>query len=183
MKSHRTIILIGGVLVALAPALPSPALASSLLSGYGGPGQGNQAILGSALVNGGRGGGSSGGTSSTSPGGSAASSPVNGGSTSPSSGASGTLRRGNAGAAKAPNGRRAGGGRAAHKSGEEGTPADARGAASFYPASERVLAGSGVLGLSGADLIYVILAVGALIFMGVVTVRLTGKTRRRGIGN
>jgi hypothetical protein len=44
-------------------------------------------------------------------------------------------------------------------------------------------AGSGVLGLSGTDLIYVILAVGALIFMGVVTVRLTGKTRRRGIGN
>ena len=56
MRSHRTTIFIGAFCATLAVAAPAPALASSLLSGYGGPGQGNQAILGSALVNGPRGG-------------------------------------------------------------------------------------------------------------------------------
>jgi hypothetical protein len=187
MKSHRTIIVIGGLLVALAAALPAPVLASSLLSGYGGPGQGNQAILGSALVNGGRGGGSggaSGGSSSTNAGDGEASSAANGTGTSPSSSGSGASGGGKSGTASAPKGRREGGRRGTGKSGEEGTPAADRSAASFYPASERVPAGegSGVLGLSGADLIYIILAVGVLAFMGVVTARLAGTTRRHGIG-
>ena len=52
-------------LVALSAAMPVAASASSLLSGYGGPGQGNQAILGSALLGGGSSGGSSGSTGSS----------------------------------------------------------------------------------------------------------------------
>ena len=49
------------LLAVLMAAAPSSAWANSLLSGYGGPGEGSQTILGSALLGGG--GGSSGGTS------------------------------------------------------------------------------------------------------------------------
>lgn len=58
MTSHRTISLKPAILVVVLTILaaPSSALANSLLGGYGGPGEGNQAILGSALV-GGAGGG------------------------------------------------------------------------------------------------------------------------------
>ena len=64
MTRHRTIILIVGSLAAFAGASSDAALASSLLSGYGGPGQGNQALLGSAMLNGGGGGGSTGAAAS-----------------------------------------------------------------------------------------------------------------------
>src|SRR5438309_8805588 len=57
----RTIRMAGSTLaVGLASAwaaVPATAHAGPLLSGYGGPGQGNQAILGSALVGGSSGGG------------------------------------------------------------------------------------------------------------------------------
>ncbi len=49
--------------VAVSAALPAGAQAGSLLSGYGGPGQGSQAVLGSTLING-PGGGSGGGAGS-----------------------------------------------------------------------------------------------------------------------
>ncbi len=62
MKKHRTMICIGACAAAIGSVPAAPAFANSLLSGYGGPGQCNQAILGSALINGpgGNGGGSGG---------------------------------------------------------------------------------------------------------------------------
>ena len=68
MKSHRKISLTTALLAALVAVVPATASANSLLSGYGGPGAGNQAILGSALIGGGGsagGGGSSGSSGST----------------------------------------------------------------------------------------------------------------------
>lgn len=191
MKSHRTIIFIGGLLLALVMALPAPALASSLLSGYGGPGQGNQAILGSALVNGPRGGGSGGaGAGSSTParssGGEAgeATSTTGSGSTSATSPRSGSSARSSSGASPAGG---AGSGQGHSVRGGQGatsssTRARARaGAGGFYPAAERLPAGtgSGPLGLSGAELIYVILALGALVSMGVLMRRL-GRTSTAG---
>jgi hypothetical protein len=58
MTNHRKIIAAASLLVTFAAA-PASAGAGPLLSGYGGPGQGSQAILGSALLNGGKGGGGS----------------------------------------------------------------------------------------------------------------------------
>src|SRR2546421_57056 len=60
MTTHRRIITSAGLLLAAAACMPVAAHANPLLSGYGGPGQGNQAILGATLLNGSGGGGSSG---------------------------------------------------------------------------------------------------------------------------
>ncbi|TMK97734.1 MAG: hypothetical protein E6G34_08530 [Actinobacteria bacterium] len=57
MTSFRSITPHVAVLLGLCLGAPAGALASPLLSGYGGPGAGSQVILGSALVNGPRGGG------------------------------------------------------------------------------------------------------------------------------
>jgi hypothetical protein len=60
MKAQRRIITSVGVVVVAAACLPAGVQANPLLSGYGGPGQGNQAILGATLLKGGGGGGGSG---------------------------------------------------------------------------------------------------------------------------
>src|SRR5438067_9571202 len=60
MKTQRRIIGSVGVVVLVAACLAASAQANPLLSGYGGPGQGNQAILGATLLKGGGGGGGSG---------------------------------------------------------------------------------------------------------------------------
>ena len=52
MINFRSLIPHVAVLCGLCLGAPASALASPLLSGYGGPGQGSQVILGSALVNG-----------------------------------------------------------------------------------------------------------------------------------
>src|SRR3984893_14298799 len=62
MTPHRTIIPIAALLMALSAAMPSAAPAKSLLSGYGGPRPGSQAILGAMLLNGPSGGGGSSGS-------------------------------------------------------------------------------------------------------------------------
>jgi hypothetical protein len=69
MRSNRTTKLIAALLaLALAAIVPAAAGANPLLSGYGGPGEGDQAILGAALLNGpSEGGGSSGGSSGSAP--------------------------------------------------------------------------------------------------------------------
>ncbi len=177
MSAHRTVIFIGALLAALVAALPSSALASSLLSGYGGPGQGNQAILGSALVNGPRGGGGSGGSSG-------------GSSTGPSEAATESSQTGtDEGSASSAGGPSAGGagsagGHHGHAGGasvtKQGThtksvpagdsSASATLSASFYPAAERTPAGEGgALGLSGSDLVYIILGFAVLVCLGVLT--------------
>src|SRR5271163_4080247 len=55
MRSRRTITLTIASLMTLSAAFPVAAWAGPLLSGYGGPGQGSQAIIGGGLVNGGGG--------------------------------------------------------------------------------------------------------------------------------
>jgi hypothetical protein len=58
MTTHRKTLSILASLVVMTTAVPAFASASPLLGGYGGPGEGNQAILGSALIGGAGGGGS-----------------------------------------------------------------------------------------------------------------------------
>jgi type IV secretion system protein TrbL len=157
-------------LVALSAAMPVAASASSLLSGYGGPGQGNQAILGSSLLSGGgpkSGGGGGGGAPSGGGGltGTGASPTVNaqtrvvrGGKVSPARRhASGTHGKGKQGSVRAP----------APTGGAQAYPASARGAAA---------GGSETLGLSSEDLLYVLLALCGLILTGMVTRRMARTT-------
>lgn len=177
--------------MALAVALPTPALAKSLLSGYGAPGEGNQAILGSALLNGPRGGGSGGG--SANPSGSSSATGAGGGSSSnapgeatggesPASGSGGSEGGGSetGGGSTRQSARKAG-----QKAGRRAQPQAPARAGDFYPVSERVVAGahSGALGLSGAEVIYMVLVVGVLVFMGVTTRRLSRMTRPEDTGS
>jgi len=142
--------------------MPVPAQANPLLSGYGGPGQGNQAILGSALLNGPAGGG--GGAS--------------GGGASGESGSATTITS----VSSAP-GRRGGGSKRSRANSQSVAPASPpqkiapprRDASSAYLAAERgrAVGQSGALGLTGQDLLYIILALGALTLAAVFTRRLT----------
>jgi hypothetical protein len=161
MTSRRMITSILTVLVVAAPAaVPALATAGSLLSGYGGPGQGNQAILGSALLNGPSGGGGGGGSAGA--GGSAG---------------SGTLAVTSSPVTSSrPQGSRARHGHAAaghHASGQGAPGATTPGVTGSYPLSAglaRAVSGdSGTLGLSGADLLYILLALAALALTGLAT--------------
>jgi hypothetical protein len=156
MTPHRTIIPIAALLVALSAAAPSAATANPLLSGYGGPGQGNQAILGATLLN----GPSSGGGSTGSP----PAVQAGAGSATPSGGLGSTAR--------VP-GKRATGGT---RGGDRGVAGQtSAGAAFVYPVSSEGGASAGdseTLGLSGEDLLFILLVVGALAFTGVLTRRL-----------
>jgi hypothetical protein len=162
MTSHRTISLILSLLAFPMAVAPSSAFANSLLGGYGGPGQGNQAILGSALLNGPRGGGGPrGGSTATlnlaGQAGSLGSVPTRAGSAGASRGATSVRALGH-GATKASSG--------------------------AYSAVERDGAtqpDSGTLGFSGEDLGYVLLALGALVVTGVITRRLARMTRPEGL--
>jgi hypothetical protein len=176
MKLHRIIILICVLLAAATAAVPVAAQASSLLSGYGGPGQGSQAILGSALLNGPKGGGGSGGA------GSAAASGAEGSTRLPAAPATQGSSSGShpsAPAGKGTSGAHGGTSRAAGTDGREAARTIAAAQRSFYPAAERVPSGdgSGALGLTGADLIYIILAVGVLVSLGVLTRRVSADPR------
>jgi hypothetical protein len=170
MTRHRTIVSILLLAPALSVTLGTPALASSLLSGYGGPGEGNQAILGSTLLNGPRGGGGGGGgAGSVGASGLAVSS--SSGSTGialPRTGADGVSRHSGS-PTDAGHGKRAAG----------GIGRSSVRAVSPYPVSEQdraaqsVGADSGAFGLSGADLLYLLLAVCGLAVTAVLTARLT----------
>jgi hypothetical protein len=200
MKSHRKISLTTALLAALMVVVPATASANSLLSGYGGPGAGNQAILGSALIGG---GGSAGGGGSSGSGGSA-------GSVGSSSGAAaGSEGLGNGETVAA--GSSGGGSEAGAKGGAAGEGAEGRAAggtagsgrahgeassnaARAYPvrplddASKPISAGSGALGFSAADLGYLLLVLAVLGATGFVTRRLArapnpaGRTATTGKG-
>jgi hypothetical protein len=135
-----------GVLLALAAALPLSAHAGPLLSGYGGPGQGNQAILGSTLL-GPAGGGSPGAGGPSGPSAPALS----------SRGAAGSSARRAPRAARSPSGSRA-----AHALLVEP-------AARAYPAVERESAATDSLGLSGTDIFLIALAAALLVFTAALT--------------
>jgi hypothetical protein len=165
MKIHRKIIPAVSLALALSASAPGVAAANSLLSGYGGPGQGSQAILGSALVNGsGRGAGppSAGGG----PGTTAASTPAATGAATPARGTSGSARR----SAKA----RPRGARPTRTAKAPG--GGAKGASPTYNVSRQ--ASQPVLGISTGDLLGMIVAVGALILVAVAT----RAAARRGAG-
>ncbi len=167
MGTYRTTILIGSLSAILAVAAPSCALASSLLSGYGGPGEGNQALLGSALINGPR-GGSSGGASGSSSSGSRTSS------------AGGSASSGAAGAGAGAQGESAAGRNGSAATGTTRHGAAASGArptasASLYPAAERIPPGvsNGTLGISAGDLALIVIGFAALASIGALTAWLT----------
>jgi hypothetical protein len=157
MKTHRKIIPIVALALALPALAPASVPASSILSGYGGPGQGTQAILGSTLLNGpssGAGGGPQGGSSTPATTIGAGSS---GGSTGGGGGGSGSRARGGSGAA------RPGAQTPGSQPGGAGVPV------STLAISRASAGGSGVLGLSDTAFLVVLLALGALVFTGLLT--------------
>jgi hypothetical protein len=170
MSTYRraTLAVISATALAVLP--PAAALGNSLLSGYGGPGQGSQAILGSGLINGG-GRGGSGGSGGSGAGSAAAESNAS----PPASGGSG---QGSQSAVSAPH-RRA----PSTPSRRASAPSAVRGSSSAgapttYPLSSKegspaVAEASDPLGISGADLAYVLVAAGALALLGLVTRQFT----------
>jgi hypothetical protein len=146
----------------------SSALASSLLSGYGGPGQGSQAILGSALLNGPRGGGGSGTGTVGAPGSSVSSSIASTSVGAPAGGARVASPRSQA---RVHSGYRK---QAAGAAGQaSGGPSNPYLVAERSGTGQRADAASETLGLSGADLLYVLLALCVLALTAVLTKRLT----------
>jgi hypothetical protein len=194
MKSHRKISLATALLAALVAVAPASAAANSLLSGYGGPGAGNQAILGSALIGGG-GSAGGGGSSGSSGSGSTGSTGSSTGSTGSSAGSTGSSAGSAAGSEAAGGGEAGSSGRGAREEGAAGNGAAGKaagdvtgsrrghgkasgGAARAYPvrplddAAKPTFAGSGVLGFSAADFGYLLLVVAVLGATGFITRRL-----------
>jgi len=182
MTSHRNIFLTLGLLVVFAIFSSSSALANSLLSGYGGPGEGNQAILGSALVGGagGAGGGDSSGGSSGSNNGSTGSTGSSPGATTGDGASAGLSEAASTGSSEGGSTSSGGSGSAAGRtSGSQvgsgktsGVPAHAYLASSRGDVTQFTSGGWRSLGVSDVDLGYVLLALGALGVTGVVTRRL-----------
>ncbi len=151
MTKHQHLYTTTFTLLALALWAPTAACATSgsLLSGYGGPGQGSQAILGSALLNGPSGGspGSGSATTTTAAMSGGASSLAQPGRSPSRSNASRTSR-----ASGATTGRRA---------------KSSTGGSSAYPVRDEASSSTApvegsTVGLSGADLAYLVLALVAL---------------------
>jgi hypothetical protein len=166
MKSHRGLIT-AATLVAAALVGPAPvsAQASTLLSGYGGPGQGSQQIIGATLINPPSGGG--GGSGGAGGGGSA--------------GAGETLAAAASVAAShaasngvGVSGQPVSGARRPHQASTGA--AHAYPPASGSPAPEPAV-GSSALGLSGVDFVYIVLVLGGLVAAGALTRRLATPAR------
>jgi len=147
-------------------ACPTGALASPLLSGYGGPGQGSQAILGAALLNGPSGGGGSSGSGAAS-----LSSAPPAPQVAVGAGTAGSVQaRGSD--ARQPDG-------SASAAGGQGPAGHVRRISpsgnALYPAFEPS-ASTGTLGLSGQNLLLIGLALAGVAVLAAVTVRLTART-------
>jgi hypothetical protein len=155
-----------GALVLVALMVPA-ASASPLLSGYGGPGQGNQVILGSALLNSHSGGGGRGGSSGS--GGSSSESADLAAPATPSS------RSASSSEPRRPAAARKGRGRAPHAAATGATGDASNTAPAAYRALERGRGSRPLLGFSGSDLVYVVLGLGVLVLTGVLTSRLAGR--------
>ncbi|HEX4466919.1 MAG TPA: hypothetical protein VH025_07005 [Solirubrobacteraceae bacterium] len=142
---------------------PATATAGSLLSGYGGPGQGNQAIIGSALVGGPSGGGGSGGSTGTG-------STVGGGEA-----AGGLLGAGSSGRSSSRKSTRGSQRTKGKHRGSDVKSAQPVAAASgaIPPAHGSAGVATPALGISAADLLYILLAAGALALTAGVTRQLT----------
>ncbi len=183
-NTRHTITIVAVAALCVSGLLPAAAFAGSLLSGYGGPGEGNQEILGSALVNGPSGKGGAGGGGGSSNAGRASGSIAEGPAVaqSPAAGSQGGF------VAAAPHAGRS------HSRAAGGSPASGSGARErqLHGAAEKASAGgthpysrvygssvshaaaggSQPLGLSGADELYILLALGMLFLTGALTRRL-----------
>jgi hypothetical protein len=190
MTSHRKITPIITAFAVLSLAIAPAARATPLLSGYGGPGQGNQAILGSTLLGGpggSGGGGSSSGGPATGEGGPAASqSPDLGAPTAPSSTRSEGANDGSTGANGGSTG--ANGGSAGRHHGalpRLRMPHASASTAVFtgYTLSEQAAASQPWLGISTKDLLYMILVFAVLALTGLFTLRMARPGQRSGSGD
>jgi hypothetical protein len=145
--------------IVVVSAFPATARAGSLLSGYGGPGQGNQVILGAALLGGPSSGAGAGGSGSAAAGLSAAgaggSLPATAArSTAPSSGGTAKkTRRGTRGAQRAV------------------ATAHVTGGAALSRADSRTF------GISQADLVYIVIGLGGVLVAGFLTRHLAQSPR------
>jgi hypothetical protein len=174
MRSRRIITPAIACIAAILAASPAAAPASPLLSGYGGPGQGSQVILGSSLINGppkggGGGGGSQGGGGSTGAGesSSAAAAGRLGTATGSGEAPAGIMVHKHVSTTGAHGTKAKGVGVHGSSSGSQANPALPTHAA-VRPAAE----GSETLGVSGIDLLYVLIALGALALTAVLTRRI-----------
>ncbi|HXQ00189.1 MAG TPA: hypothetical protein VN845_09010 [Solirubrobacteraceae bacterium] len=183
MNRNTRIASLLGLAGCLCVSLAQPALAAGpLLSGYGGPGAGEQAILGATLLGGHRGGSGSGRPADSQTSGGAvpgsSSATVAGGSTrSRSSGTGGTVPGGTSppgsGGAHGSSGTRGSADRSAtHGSWRDGERVVVH--AYVYPSSLRLAsADSSALAISGGEALLTILAIATLALVGVLTVRLS----------
>ncbi len=174
MKRYRTTILIVGSLMAFGAVSSDAALAGSLLSGYGGPGQGNQALLGSALLNrpGGGSGSNGSGSNGASTSGTSSSTNATVGATAPNGSGSGSQ---SAPRGKRPSSHGSGGASAVPSGAQRGRSAtNPRSIADVYTAAERNGSppSAGTLGLSAADLLLILLTLGMLGLIGALSWRL-----------
>ena len=163
-----------GFWIALAVALAAPAFACAnpLLSGYGAPGAGSQALLGSALIGGGpRAGGGSGGSSGD------------------SSAQSIEQPAPAAAAQSAPAGRqatKAPGHRSSHHAARRtasGSSSGASGEPSQIPLVPKSSVHTAAAGLSGGDLALIFAALAMILLTGSLMARLTRGEKREGGGN
>lgn len=158
-----------GALFASVPAAAAPM--GPLLSGYGAPGAGEQAIIGSALLNGPRGGAGSGGSSGSAGSGGAglggSGGTLSGGGNSTPTGAGGA-RASSGGSSSARSGVGSGG------ASQAGTQAGRASTSAFvYPSPLRSASvSSPVLGLSSGDLVLLAGIIAGLALVGTLTIRL-----------
>ena len=165
MSTHRRLITTAALLVLVAcSAVPACAWGGSLLSGYGGPGQGNQAILGAALVNGPRGGGGGGGNGSAISAASAlSSSPAGRSVASHKPSAPGAKQSAGSGPGQGP--------------GAGGSTGSAGAESLKFRSLGSETAGSPALGISKTDLLYILLGIGGLALTGTLTRQLARRPR------
>jgi hypothetical protein len=156
---------LAGFLLTAAPVAASAG--SPLLSGYGGPGTGEQAIVGSTLLNAPRGGAGSGGSLGT---GSTSSAGTGRGGIggAPSNGARGGL----AGAAGSAGGSTSSKGGVGSSASQVGSARVNRADAYVYPSSPGSAPNSPVIGISSGDLPPLLGIIATLMLIGVLTLRL-----------
>jgi hypothetical protein len=181
-EMHQKIKIVSALILALTlvvgASAPTTALAGGpLLSGYGGPGAGEQAILGSTLVGGGGtgSGGSSGGPTGDGRGGGGTASPTGatGGSSAAGTGVAKAGTTGSrAGEVPNPRGHKRPGGSAAGQVGR--AHVSPPGASAYvYPTTLRAASySSPTLGISGGDLLALVVTIATLALLGVLTIRM-----------
>jgi hypothetical protein len=169
----------------LAVSFPSAVYATSpLLSGYGGPGTGEQAIIGSTLINGSQGGGGSSGSSgsggsSSSSGIGASEAPNGGGLTSPGGSTSRSENGGRHGSvgsrgSASPTGNGAGSISGARRDGRTSHASKYPNAYVYPDSAQSASVSASTLGISGGDLLVLVGVLGALGLLGALTARLRG---------